>query len=198
MAKRKRKLVPNNGAEAYKAKFMAADCPFDEGTDEYEQWNSDFDAAADAAEGYNEPDKDEPEDNPEEVVAEMEEEEKVPASVVKDEYRARYAEAGHPAHCGDELAILLNNLCLTKTGIDLPRFEAICEANDVNLSKYNRTTKGWEGRLRMTGRNMLASRVFAAGGVIKTPIEGAEPEYKLSAEWMAGRRKVKADEKAAA
>jgi hypothetical protein len=197
MAKRKKKLVPANGAEAYKQKFMAADCPFDEGTDEYEAWNSDFDAAADEAEGYNEPDKDEPEDEPAETEG-AEEEEKVPASVVKEEYRARYAEAGHPSHCGDELAVLLNNLCLTKSGIDMARFEAICEANDVNLSKYNRTTNGWQGRLRMTGRNLLASRVFAAGGVLKTPIEGAEPEYKMSGEWMTSRRKVPSGEKTAA
>lgn len=152
-------------------------------------------ALRDDAEGYNEPDADEPEDEPAEEVEEVEKEE---ASVVKAEYRARYAEAGHPSHCGDELANLLNNLCLAKAGIDMARFEAICEANGVELGKYNRTTKGWQGRLRMTGRNMLASKVAAAGGVIMTPIEGAEPQYKLSAEWVASRKKVRSGEKTAA
>jgi len=98
---------------------------------------------------------------------------------------------GHPTTCGDELANLLNNLCLTKSGIDMPRFEAICMANGVDLSKYNRTTNGWQGRLRMTGRNILAGKVFAAGGVVLPPIEGAEPQYQLSSDWMASRRKVK-------
>jgi hypothetical protein len=74
----------------------------------------------------------------------------------------------------------------------LPRFEAIMAANGVDLSKYNRTTNGWQGRLRMTGRNILAGRVFAAGGVVLTPIEGAEAQYTLSSDWMASRRKVKA------
>lgn len=174
--------VPGNGAEAWRIGVPASANPYEEGDDRWEAWHEEWDAAADEAA-----------EKLEETEAESEEgEEPAEKSVVKAEYRARYAEAGHPSHCGDELAILINNLCLTKAGIDMARFEAICEANGVDLTKYNRTTKGWQGRLRMTGRNILSGKVFAAGGVVRTPIEGAEPEYKMSGEWMAGRRKVKA------
>jgi hypothetical protein len=187
--------VPLNGGEAWRLKFTAADCPYSEehDQDEFDRWNEEFDEAADEAqeskneegseEAGMEVDKDAGEDGGEGDVEEAEK------SVVKAEYRARYAEAGHPAHCGDELAVLINNLCLAKAGFDIPRFEAICAANGVDLSKYNRTTNGWQGRLRMTGRNVLAGKVFAAGGVVKTPVEGAEAEYKMSEEWMANRRK---------
>lgn len=181
--------VPLDGAIAFAEKFTAADCPFTseepedgEESDEYERflkWNEDFDNAADAAE---------------------EDEGGGGGSVVAGKYRARYAEMGHPTHCGDDLAVILNNLCLVGEGhkatIDLPRFEAICAANGVDLSKYNRTRNGWQGRLRMTGRNMLARRVYEADGVLLTPIEGAEPQYKMSGEWMESRR-FKATKKAA-
>lgn len=213
MAKRSKKVntpkVPQDGKEAFLAGFTAADCPYDEEHPNFDTWNADWDAAADEA-SEQRPEEDggkagELSDGEFEE-GDGAEGEPPPASVVKEEYRARYAEAGHPTHCGDELAVLLNNLCLTKKGIDLPRFEHICEANGVDLSKYNRTTKGWQGRLRMTGRNKLAGKVFAAGGVLRTAIlkvdpnneelseaiylEGAEPEYKLSTEWMASRRRV--------
>jgi hypothetical protein len=182
--------TPEDGAAAYRGGFMAADCPFPEGTEEFDVWNEEWDNAAELAQAESkseeagvEVDEDAAEDGGEEG------DEGAEKSVVKAEYRARYAEAGHPAHCGDELAILINNLCLAKAGFDIPRFEAICEANGVDLNKYNRTTNGWQGRLRMTGRNVLAGKVFAAGGVVKTPVEGAEAEYRMSEEWMANRRK---------
>jgi hypothetical protein len=179
--------VPEDGGEALRAGFTAADCPFDEGDERFDAWNEQFDAAAD--ETTNEQiAKDDAEIN----AADEDKDEPAERSVVKSEYRARYAEAGHPAHCGDELAVLLNNLCLTKKGIEVERLDAIATANDVDLSKYNRTTRGWQGRLRMTARNILAGKVFAADGILKAGIEGTEPEYRLSAEWMASRRKVKA------
>jgi len=174
----------DNGAEAHAKGLPITANPYPEGDEYWDTWNEQWENAAEVAIA-------------DEVAEAMPDEEATEApterSVVKAEFRARYAEAGHPSHCGDELAVLLNNLCLAKGGIDMERFEAICAANEVDLSKYNRSTKGWQGRLRMTGRNMLAGKVFAAGGVVKTGgIEGAEPEYKMSAEWMAGRRKVKA------
>jgi len=168
--------VPLDGGVAHHEGFTAADCPYtseseDEEYAEFERWNEEFDAAADAAEA-----------------------EEPGGSVVSERYRAKYAEQGHPTHCGDDLAILLNNLCQTdKNGTDLERFEAICEANGVSLAKYNRTTNGWQGRLRMTGRNMLARRVYENGGVLLTPIEGAEPSYQMSQEWMATRKFKKAE-----
>lgn len=163
--------VPLNGADAHKAGFTAADCPYTSETEdddeyaEFERWNAEFDDAADEA---------------------TEEE---THSVVDEKYRAIYAERGHPTHCGDDLATLLNNLCLTeKSGTDLERFEAICEANGVSLAKYNRTSNGWQGRLRMTGRNLLARKVWENDGVVLTPVEGADPQYQMSAEWMATRK----------
>lgn len=195
------KPVPDKGDAAYTAGFSAADCPFEEGTEQFDVWNEEWDNAAEAFTASQ------PKSANEEsgvAISEMGGEagvepdeggdaEPAEKSVVKAEYRARYAEAGHPAHCGDELAVLINNLCLPEKGkFDVARFEVICKANEVDLSKYNRTTRGWQGRLRMTGRNVLAGRVFANGGVLKTGgLEMAEPEYKLSAEWMASRRKVK-------
>lgn len=185
--------VPKDGGEAYKQGFAAAECPHEPGSPEYEHWHSDWDAAADEATAEDVR-ATESEEEDEEA---GEEEEKPDRSVVKSEYRARYAEAGHPSHCGDELAIRLNNLCLTKEGIEMARFETICAANGVDLSKYKRTGNGWQGRMRMTGRNILAGKVFAAGGVLKTGgLEGAEPEYRMSGEWMASRRKTKTEEAA--
>lgn len=165
--------VPVDGAIAYKEGFTAADCPFTSETEDdeeyakFEKWNDDWDAAADAA---------------------TDDEENKGGSVVKDAYRARYAELGHPNHCGDWLANLLNNLVQGKSQTDIARFEAICDANGVDLSKYNRTTPGWQGRLRMTGRNLLSKKVYLAGGVIKTPVSGADPEYRAPADWMAAQR----------
>lgn len=195
--------VPVNGAEAYKAGFTADQCPYREDEEGFEEWNTDWDRAADEAqEEQDEHDQAKALGAEADMAEGDEEEEKVTNSVVKEEYRARYAEAGHPNHCGDELAVLLNNLCLTKQGIDMPRFEHICEANGVDLSKYNRTSKGWQGRLRMTGRNILARKVFEQDGIVHTviqitkedgsgydefPLEGAEREYKMSKDWMAMR-----------
>jgi hypothetical protein len=195
------KPVPDKGDAAYAAGFSAAECPFEEGTEQFDVWNEEWDNAAEAftenaasTAAIMEVDEDRSAEGNE--AGGEEPDEAVDKSVVKAEYRIRYAEAGHPAHCGDELAVLINHLCLPEKGeFDVARFEVICKANEVDLSKYNRTTKGWQGRLRMTGRNILAGRVFANGGVVKTGgLEMAEPEYKLSAEWMASRRKVKSPE----
>ena len=156
------KGIPKKGADAYNEGVPAADCPYPEGTGEFTQWNDDWDREADKevakADGIG--------------------------SVVTNRYRANYAEAGHPSHCGDELAILLNSICTNKAGTNLELFEAICAANDVPLAKYNRTTKGWQGRLRMTGRNLLAKRVRENGGNLMMP-PNIQPEfYRLSQDWV--------------
>jgi len=152
--------VPKDGALAYKAGFMAGDCPFEEGTIAFDVWNNGWDEAADRA---------------------MEPLSAVKGSVVTNRYRAVYSEFGHPTHCGDEFAVLLNNLCLNKAGVNIELFEAICRANNVNLARYDRTHKGWQGRLRMTGRNLLAKQVRKNGGWLRMP-DG--DDYKLSADWM--------------
>jgi len=152
--------VSTNGATAYREGVVAGDCPFLEGSPEADNWYNQWDEAADQAEN---------------------EKPKGPGSVVTNRYRANYSDQGHPTHCGDELAILLNNLCSNKAGTNIQLFEAICVANGVNLTRYNRTTKGWQGRLRMTGRNLLAKKVREQGGYLRMP-DG--DEYKLSQDWV--------------
>lgn len=172
--------VPDNGAEAHKQGFTAADNPYSdddgEAIDGYEEdharWDEEFDTAIEADE--------EPED--------------AGGSVVKEVYRIRYAEAGHPNHCGDWLAETLNNFVLGKAATDLAVFERICEENGVNLSKYRRDGNGWQGRLRMTGRNLLARVVYSNDGVLKLPAGLVEntTEVKATSEWMADQNfKVK-------
>ena len=152
--------VPTDGAVAYREGVVAGDCPFLEGSPEAEEWYNAWDEAADQAQTNGI---------------------KGPGSVVMNRYRATYSELGHPTHCGDELAILLNNLCLNKAGINMELFEMICAANKVSLAKYDRKAKGWQGRMRMTGRNLLAKRVRENGGWLRMP-DG--DDYKLSQDWL--------------
>lgn len=169
------KGIPIDGKIAYSEGITAADCPYTSETDSDEEyqnflrWNEEWDAAADEATG--------------------DEEAKTSGSVVKPHYRAKYAELGHPNHCGDWMADTLNAVCLTKDGaFMLEPFEAICEANGVNLAKYDRTKNGWLGRLRMTGRNLLSSKVYANGGKMLMP----DGSIKQAPEdWMATRKYVK-------
>lgn len=135
--------------------------------------------------------------------AEDEEEERT-GSVVPDVFKKRYAEAGHPGHCGDWLALQLNGLCQTmdgkKTITDLDRLEAIANANGVAPARVDRlgtATNGWQGRYRMTVRNMLA-KVVADKGFLFIP-EGCgvkkDEERKAPKDWClkyATKAKVKA------
>ena len=152
--------VPTNGGEAYRQGIPAADCPYLEDDPEFDRWNDEWDEAADN-----------------EIVGKP----PLKGSVVTNRYRANYSESGHPTHCGDELAVLLNTICLNKAGINMELFEEICKYNGVDLSRYKRTGKGWQGRLRMTGRNLLASKVRNCGGELKVPFG---IHYKLSQEWV--------------
>jgi hypothetical protein len=152
--------ISTSGTTAHKEGVPAGDCPYPEESDDFARWNDEWDEAAEKA--LNPPPK---------------------GSVVTNRYRAQYSEFGHPTHCGDELAIVLNNICLNKAGCNLELFEAICAANEVNLAKYDRTAKGWQGRLRMTGRNLLAKRVKENAGMLFMP-NGMSPEYyQLSLDW---------------
>ncbi len=156
--------VHRNGGIAYREGAPAADCPFLEDSPEFDQWNDEWDEAADEAEAEEKPQKS--------------------GSVVTNRYRANYSESGHPTHCGDELAVLLNGICLNKAGINMELFEEICKYNGVDLSKYKRTGKGWQGRLRMTGRNLLASKVRDNKGTLMMPEGLGEDSYQLSQEWV--------------
>ena len=144
---------------------MAGDCPYMEEDPDFDRWNREWDEAADIHE--------------EEVTHP-----KGPGSIITNRYRANYSERGHPTHCGDELARLLNELCTNKGGTNIQLFEAICSVNNVYLGKYNRTTKGWQGRLRMTGRNLLAKKIASNGGKLMLPYGFGAEYYQLSQEWI--------------
>jgi hypothetical protein len=111
-------------------------------------------------------------------------------SVVKSAYKVKYAERakanGHASKCAqrstwDWLAQCLAGECNGEGGkLDVARFRALLEANGVDHSKWTNQSKGWEGRLRMTGRLAL-QRVVAASGVLV--VEGDELE--APAEWVA-------------
>lgn len=119
-------------------------------------------------------------------------------SVVAAAYKAKYAEraaamARKPKDvaakalkrsCCDWLAIELARRVLTqdkKPALLVAALEAILDANGVKHSHWNRTTPGWQGRLRMTGRLAL-QRVVAEAGELAIPGEAAIPAPK---NWIA-------------
>lgn len=117
-------------------------------------------------------------------------------SVVPPKYKAIYAEAGHPTHCGDWLAETLNRFCRVtdaETGkevTDLDRLETIANANDVAPQRYGKlgvATNGWQGRFRMTVRNMLAPRVASKGFLFVPDGAGVDADQEFTApnEWRA-------------
>jgi len=61
------------------------------------------------------------------------------------------------------------------------KFQRLLEANGVDHSRWTNRSKGWEGRLRMTGRLAL-QRIVAEAGILKTA-DGEELE--APAEWVA-------------
>lgn len=176
--------VALDGGIAYAEGTPAGDNPFslEEDEEEYERaqkWDEEWDAAADAADA---------------------EDGEKGGSVVNAKYRAIYAERGHPEHCGDWLAEVFNNAVKSKEGTAVARVDAIAVANGVNNTKYDRTRPGWQGRLRMTTRNLLAKVVWMADGVFRVPdAEGNIEELRAPGDWMASQRfkKPKGKEQAA-
>lgn len=101
-------------------------------------------------------------------------------SVVKTSYKVAYAEKALTSRlpkglsrkvaarsCGDWLSLTLAQLCVVGKTLDVAKFEAILDANGVAHSHWNRTTKGWQGRLRMTGRLALQKVVAEADGELE-------------------------------
>lgn len=173
LIKRSEKGVPLDGAIAYKEGIMAADNPFEEGSEEGDEWDAQWDQAADDA----------PED-----------EGGKGGSVVASKYRTKYKEEGHPNHCGDWLADLLNNYCVGDKNTDLETAERIFNRNGIETSKYKREGVGWQGRIRMTGRNLLAKQVFLKKK-IEVPGEGDEwRTLDAPADWLAAQRYSKPKE----
>lgn len=104
-------------------------------------------------------------------------------SVVKGEYKRRYAEreaamVRRPKGVsrkalarsnGDWLAVELAKLVLDeRSRLVVAKYEAILDANGVPHAQYRREGKGWEGRLRMSTRLAL-QRVVAEDGELVLP-----------------------------
>ena len=115
-------------------------------------------------------------------------------SVVKTTYKVRYAQRAVAngvkrkaarRSAWDWLAATLAGECLGKGDkIDIAAFLAILDANGVDHSRWTNRSKGWEGRLRMTGRLAL-QKVVAETEVLKLP-DGEILE--APAEWVAKYR----------
>jgi hypothetical protein len=69
---------------------------------------------------------------------------------------------------GDWLQRELQSETVHEGRFDLARFERILEANGVDHSRWNRTTRGWEGRVRMSGSISLRG-VVGKSGMLRLP-----------------------------
>lgn len=129
-------------------------------------------------------------------IADEDEEDKATGSVVPSKYKDLYKAEGHANHCGDWMANTLNGLCRViidgKEAFDSDKLGMIAEANGVDHDKYRRNqSRGWEGRYRMTVRNVLA-KVVAVKGVMIVPGEvdgGDDRELTPPTGWGAKYRK---------
>lgn len=119
-------------------------------------------------------------------------------SVVKPTYKRAYAARALEARLpkgvsrkaaarstGDWLALTLAKLCIEgKNTLNVEKFEAILDANGVEHRHWNRTTQGWQGRLRMTGRLALQRVVAEAGGELLVPGEDGETTIVAPKSWV--------------
>lgn len=117
------------------------------------------------------------------IIEQAEQDAALPRSVVAPSYKRLYAERALSARLpkgvnrkvaarsnGDWLAMTIAKECIVgKTTLDLDRFCALLDANGVKHAHWNRTTKGWQGRLRMTGRLALQRVVAEADGELSLP-----------------------------
>lgn len=97
-------------------------------------------------------------------------------SVVRLEYKQRYAERGDARGCGDWLDHTLR--AAFPQPLDVRAFEAMLDANGVRHAHWKKTNPGL---LRMSGRMALAAKVAAAGELV---LPGAKPA-KAPAEFVA-------------
>jgi hypothetical protein len=100
--------------------------------------------------------------------AEEAEEDERGGSVVPEKYKQRYKEQGTPNTCGDWLAVEMSErTTLPKGGVDADAVVEIARLNGLDMAKVSalatKTSNGWQGRLRMTVRNMLVKKVAVAG-----------------------------------
>lgn len=107
--------------------------------------------------------------------AEFEEEDEQSGVVVAQKYKEKWAEEGHPNHCGDWLAEKLEGEFETvedgRIVFDWRAFAAMLEENGVEMvGKWadlpHSGQKGWQGRYRMNGRQKL-ERILLDTKVLK-------------------------------
>lgn len=121
--------------------------------------------------------------------AEGEEEERPSSSVVKEKFRIRYAELGHPSHCGDWLAEALNNQVKATNGeVDMPRFKLIMDLNEIDMTKYKTSGNGWAGRYRMTGRNKLETVLLERSELLVPDMNGEPTSIPVPDYWKTQMR----------
>ena len=119
-----------------------------------------------------------------------EEESKPSGSVVQDHYRAQYREASsNKQTCGDWLAERLVADTHGPDGFMVDDFTAILSANGLDMSaKWAQLPfsgqKGWIGRYRMNGRQVLEKTVALTGIYIDNTGAKVTPH----ADWLAGMR----------
>ena len=121
------------------------------------------------------------------------EDEGAPVVVVALVYKQRYADGGHPEHCGDWLAYQLEGAFATSitnakgkaiTGFDTEAFSACLTDNGIELvGKWAALPEsgqsGWQGRYRMNGRQKLERQVASCGELVLHGATIAVPEDAL-------------------
>jgi hypothetical protein len=131
--------------------------------------------------------------DPEEAaaIAEIDAQIALPKSVVGRAYKVRYKERAMAAglrgkaakrSCNDWLAQELQAQTLDeREKLVVEAFEAILDANGIQHANWSRTSKGWQGRLRMSGR-MALQRAVAASGALALP---SGESLEAPADWVA-------------
>lgn len=116
-----------------------------------------------------------------------EEEESGYAGIVNPVYREVYASRGNPHHCGDWLALALEGQFTDSAGkLDRNLFLEFLELNGVNTGKTwaTATNHGWQGRMRMTARNLLEV-ILAKSGML---IMSSRDKRKVPDDFLAALR----------
>lgn len=144
------------------------------------------------------------------VEADADQEEEAPrGGVVHARYRAAYAQRGNPAHCGDWLAGWLDGQFESawldaegrkQSSFDADAFAAFLSDNGVPLDgKWaalpTSGQRGWQGRYRMNGRQILEKYVAlngklqCRGETIEVPAEFVAALQAKHANWLDKQRK---------
>lgn len=117
--------------------------------------DGEFETVADAVIAFNERETEEDEG--------ANEEDDAPHSVVPEHYKAEYKAIGvNGQDNGDFLARAFSDYCRVGDKIDVFRVERLLSRNGIEREPIP-GNRGWEGRYRMTARNMLARRISDDG-----------------------------------